>query len=137
MILLDYFIYGTYRFFVYVAGKNRDDARLLAPMASAIFIIFIIYALSEAHIIYSGISVDANFIKHEGGRFLYWLYPSLSLALPLIYCIFRKNKLEILDTKYQSFSNLKRKVIKWLLILIYTLIPVLTFWYERYIEAMY
>lgn len=137
MIILDYFVYGIFRFWAYVGGKNKGDAKLMALMFSAMFIAFLIGTLSEAHIIYSGLSVDANFIKHEGERYILWSYLGSIIVLLLIYYIFRKNKLDTLDVKYQSFSKLRRNLIKWILILIYLLILVLSFLFVRYIEAVY
>lgn len=133
MILLDYFIFGVYHFMLYM-GKDEEDAKYMAIIWGVIILGLGISSLWEAYIIYHGVSTDLSIIRRGGLHAYYWSCPTLIVILLLRYYLFSKKKLENLEVKYKSSSILKRRILRWMLIIGYLLIIVIPFLFERYID---
>lgn len=136
MILLDYFTYGIFRFFCFI-GKNEDDAKLLAMIGAGLFLG---HTASTAYVIYlvaNGVSMNVNAMKYESSKVWLWTWFISSILCIIKYYWITSKKLIKIDQKYKQFSVVKRTIIKWILILVFTFIPVSLFLIYRYIEAKF
>lgn len=136
MILLNYFTYGIFRFFCYI-GKDEDDAKLLAVIGVGTFLG---YAASTIYVIYlinSEVSMNVNVMKCESRRIWLWTWFVCSVLCIIKYYWITPKELKKIDEKYKEFSVLKRTIIRWLLIFVFTFIPVSLFLIYRYIEAKF
>ena len=136
MILLNYFTYGIFRFFCYI-GKDEDDAKLLAVIGAGTFLG---YAASTIYVIYlinSEVSMNVNVMKYKSCRIWLWTWFVCSVLCIIKYYWITPKELKKIDEKYKDFSVLKRTIIRWLLIFVFTFIPVSHFLIYRYIEAKF
>lgn len=136
MILIDYFIFGTYHFMMYM-GKNKDDAKFIAILWGIMMFEFAIGAFAEMYIVLNGMSTDYEYITNEGNYVMICTYPILLIIGFLYYYVLRKKRLESLEIKYKSLTTVKRRILKWVLILAYLLVIGFSFGYQRYIDHLF
>lgn len=136
MILLDYFTYGIFRFFRYI-GKNEDDAKWLASLWSGGFLGFATSAIYAIHLIQNEVSISVNSMKYESAKVGLWTGIAATILCIIKYYWITPKKLSKIDEKYKQYSVLKRTIIRWLLIFVFTSIPISLFLIYRYIEAKF
>jgi len=136
MILLDYFTYGIFRFFCYI-GKDEDDAKLLAVIGAGTFLGYAASTIYVICLINSEVSMSVNAMKYESRRIWLWTWFVCSVLCIIKYYRITPKKLRKIDEKYKQYSVLKRTIIRWLLIFVFTSIPISLFLIYRYIEAKF
>lgn len=136
MILFDYFTYGIFRFFCYI-GKNEDDAKLLAVIGAGIFLGYVASTIYVVYLINNEVSMSVNAMKYESRRIWLWTWIVCSALCIIKYYWITPKKLRKINEKYKDFSVLKRTIIRWVLIFVFTFIPVSFFLICRYIEAKF
>ncbi len=136
MILFDYFTYGIFRFFCYI-GKNEDDAKWLAVLWCGGFLGLVTSTIYAIHLIQNEVSISANVMKYESAKVGLWTGFVVTILCIIKYYWITSKKLMEIDKKYKQYSVLKRIIIKWVLIFVFTFIPVSFFLICRYIEAKF
>lgn len=134
MILLDYFTYGIFRFFCYI-GKNEDDAKWLAVLWSGGFLGFATSIIYAIHLVQNEVSMSTNTMKYESAKVGLCTGLVATIICIIKYYWITPKKLKKIDGKYKQYPVLKRTIIRWLLIFVFTSIPVSLFIVYRYIEV--
>lgn len=81
--------------------------------------------------------MSVNAMKYESRRIWLWTWFVCSVLCIIKYYRITPKKLRKIDEKYKQYSVLKRTIIRWLLISVFTSIPVSLFLIYRYIEAKF
>lgn len=76
-------------------------------------------------------------MKYESTKVGLWTGFAVTILCIIKYYWITSKKLMEIDKKYKQYSVLKRTIIRWVLIFVFTFIPVSPFLIYRYIEAKF
>lgn len=136
MKIIDYFIYLVFRFFHYPpVGKDAGDAKQLSVLISGWILGMFIMMMGYSYLL---CTKDAMifYIKERSPIIGILMTFVIWACLSFDHYLIRRKTIFLLDEKYNSFTRLRRRIIKWIAILSIIIVCVTLFVLNRYVDML-